>query len=91
MLHNRVICTEEFDPTLKKTGLNIKSAISAALNALGLAMDEDLCTRGSNVIVALKDTERIDCIAHFLNTILRNSFDEKKNCPASINSPTSLC
>ena len=42
---------------------------------------------GSNMIIALKDTGRITCIAHITNTVLQNSFDKKKkkNCPANIN------
>ena len=34
-MQNRVICTEEFDASLKKTGLNIKTAISSALQSFG--------------------------------------------------------
>ena len=39
--------------------------------------------RGSNLIVALKDTGRIHCNAYI--TVQQNSFDKKKkNCPANI-------
>ena len=41
--------------------------------------------RGSNVICALRDEERLDCFAHnILNTVLRNTFDEKMDCPLEI-------
>ena len=30
------------------------------------------------MISALRDEERLDCIAHVLNTVLRNTFDEKE-------------
>jgi len=35
------------------------------------------------MIVALRDEDRIDCAAHVLNTVLRNTFDNK-NCPEPI-------
>ena len=36
------------------------------------------------MISALRNEERLDCIAHVLNTVLRNSFDEKKDCPLEV-------
>lgn len=36
------------------------------------------------MISALRDDNRLDCIAHVLNTILRHTFDEKKDCPLEI-------
>ena len=33
------------------------------------------------MISALRDEERLDCPAHVLNNVLRNMFDEKKDCP----------
>ena len=35
-LVNRVVCTEEFDATLKKTGVNVKDSIMSALSSFGI-------------------------------------------------------
>ena len=40
--------------------------------------------RGANMIAALRSDERLDCIAHVLNTVLRNAFDPKKGCPVQV-------
>ena len=40
--------------------------------------------RGSNMICALRDEESLNFIALVLNTVLRNTFDEKKDCPSEI-------
>ena len=39
---------------------------------------------GSNMIAALHGEERLDCTAHILNTVLRHSFDDKKDCPPEV-------
>lgn len=88
-LVSHVISTAEFDSTLKKTGSNIKAALTAILQGYNITpahTSRSVYTtdRGSNMILALSDDERIDCIAHILNTVLRNAFDEKKACPVSI-------
>ena len=83
-----VLCTQEFDATRKKTGDNIKAAISSALEDLGINIASDQITfttdRGSNMIAALRSEERLDCVAHILNTVQRNAFDAKKGCLAEI-------
>ncbi len=88
-LQNKVIATEEFDAAEKKTGANIRSAVNAIFSAYGITTDQlKKCTfttdRGSNMIVAFKDEDRLDCVAHILNTVLRHVFDEKKDCPSAV-------
>ncbi len=88
-LQSRIISTEEFDATQKKTGANIRSSISAILSSYDITPEQisrSVFTTdcGSNMILALREDDRLDCIAHILNTILRNTFDEKKNCPPSV-------
>ena len=74
-LISRVLCTEDFDSTQKKTGDNIHRAIMTTLLDLDLIdIGTDLVTsttdRGANMIAALRTDERLDCIAHVLNTVL---------------------
>lgn len=87
-LRSQVLCTDEFDATLKKTGDNIKAAIKVELQSLGLNTDSSNLTfttdRGANMIAALRNDNRLDCSAHILNTVLRNTFDPKKDCPEEI-------
>ncbi len=87
-LMSKVLCTNEFDATKKKTGDNIKAAIVTLLQELGVSMKDHDVTfttdRGSNMISALKSENRLDCTAHIINTVLRNAFDTKKGCPAEI-------
>jgi hypothetical protein len=47
--------------------------------------------RGFNMLVALRDEVRLDCIAHVLNTILHHTFDEKKLCPGAISKLLTAC
>ena len=85
-----VLCTEEFDATKKKTGDNIKASIVSALHTLGVNIENENITfttdRGSNMIAALRSENRLDCAAHILNTVLRNTFDPKKGCPDDMTS-----
>ena len=39
-LHSQVVCTEEFDATIKKTGINIRAAISSVFSSLGIRVEE---------------------------------------------------
>ena len=87
-LVSRVLCTEDFDSTQKKTGDNIHRAIVTTLRDLDIDIGTDMVTfttdRGANMIAALRSDERLDCIAHVLNTVLRNAFDPKKGCPVQV-------
>ena len=65
-LVSRVICTEDFDSTQKKTGDNIHRAIVTILLDLDIGRNMVTFTtdRGANMIAALRTDERLDCIAH---------------------------
>ena len=81
-LCSRVLCTEEFDPAAKKTGVNVRLSMLAVFASCGITTSQIsrsvfTTDRGSNMIVALQQEERIDCIAHILNTVLRHTFDEE--------------
>ena len=95
-LCSRVICTEEFDPTEKKTGVNIRSALAKIFSNMGVTesqLKRSVFTTdcGSNMIVALKEEERLDCAAHVLNTVLRHTFDDKKDCQEAIGRLITAC
>ena len=61
----------------------VKSLCKFGIGELELRRSVFTTDRGSNMIVALRDQDRIDCAAHVLNTVLRNTFDNK-NCPEPI-------
>ena len=74
----------------------MKNALHDVFTSFGITkqqLDQAVFTtdRGSNMIVALKEEERLDCIAHVLNTVLRHTFDEKKDCPLSVTKMISAC
>ena len=81
-LVSRVLCTADFDSTQKKTGENIVPTLRE------LDIGNDMVTfttdRGVHMIAALRTDERLDCIAHVLNTVLRNAFDRKNGCPIQV-------
>ena len=58
------------------------------LRDLDIDIGTDMVTfttnRGANMIAVLRSDERLDCIAHVLNTVLRNAFDPKKGCPVQV-------
>ena len=81
-MSSRVLCTEEFNLSLKETGVNIKSSVLASLSASGIdVVLSRKCVfttdRGSNMVSALRSDERLDCITHIINTVLTHNFDEK--------------
>ena len=87
-LHNRVLTTEEFDPTLPKTGINLKEQLEDIFNALGLDskhIDNAIFTtdKGTNIVCALKDEVRLDCNNHVLNRIVQPSL-EAPNAPKEV-------
>ena len=45
---------------------------------IGNDMVTFMTDRGANMIAVLRTDERLDCIAHGLNTVLINGFDPKK-------------
>ena len=79
-LISRLVCCDPLDCTQKKTGVNVRAAILKSFARFSI--DESLIKnavfstdRGSNIILALTDDERMDCANHVLNTILRHTLD----------------
>ncbi|KAL4097820.1 hypothetical protein QTP88_022528 [Uroleucon formosanum] len=87
-LNNRLLHTGQFPMNESKTGDNIRRflynfffQISDAANK---PCSNDLMSsitfvtdQGSNMLSALRNTNRLNCSAHLLNTVLRNLFDMK--------------
>ena len=70
MLDSKVLTTREF--TEQKTGTNIRNKLAHILDEFGLNIGQCIFTtdRGSNIVCALKNDTRVDCIAHILNTVV---------------------
>lgn len=88
-LKSQVLCTDEFGADQRKTGVNVKASLLSSLAKFGI---DSNCTthpkifttdRGSNIIVALRDEERLDCFNHVLNRVLQHSV-QVELCPEPI-------
>ena len=87
-LHNRVLITEELDATLAKTAENVRHQLDNIFLGFGLEykhLKKVIFTtdKGTNIIAALKDLERVDCINHVLNRVIVQCFEEA-NCPDDV-------
>lgn len=78
-LSSLVLFTSDFPPE-RKTGENIRKEVVRRCAKLGI--DEGMLSnvvfvtdQGANIINALRPYARMNCSAHVLNTILRNTFD----------------
>lgn len=77
-LTERVLCTSEWDSSLRKTADNIKPVIISVLRKFGI--DEFysklvyVTDRGANIVAALRAVTRLSCAAHILNTVLSTTF-----------------
>ena len=94
-LKSHVICTDLFNPTQRKTGVNLKAHILESLSKFGISSDllsKCIFTtdKGSNIVLALRNEERLDCINHVINRVLQHSLEEKQ-CPDSITSLLKSC
>ncbi|KAH9366339.1 hypothetical protein HPB48_006209 [Haemaphysalis longicornis] len=79
-LRSLVLFNSDFPPE-RKTGENIRKEVVRRCAKLGI--DEGMLSnvvfvtdQGANIINALRPYARMNCSAHVLNTILRNTFDE---------------
>ena len=77
-LNSKLLFTCVF-PDESKTGVNIRKEIMNRFAKLGLSSDSMekitfVTDRGSNIINALQPFKRLDCMAHIINTVLRNVF-----------------
>ena len=78
-------------PPQRKKGINIRAAVSSVLSLHGISVEElekAVYTtdrpRGATIICALQSEQRIDCIAHVINTVLHHTSDDKKMCPLPV-------
>lgn len=79
-MHCRVVFTCDF-PSERKTGDNIRKELVRRFMKLGvcdaaLKKATFVTDQGANIVCALQAYDRMDCSAHVLNTILRNTFAE---------------
>lgn len=80
-LQANVLITTKF-PDVSKTGANIKEELLGQLAEIGIS-SEDLfkvtfvTDQGSNIKKALQMYDRLPCLAHCLNTVLRHTFHEE--------------
>lgn len=80
-MHCRVVFTCDF-PNERKTGDNIRKELVRRFMKLGvcdatLKKATFVIDQGANIVCALQTYDRIDCSAHVLNTVLRNTFAEE--------------
>ena len=94
-MKSRVMCTDSFDSTQRKTGVNIKAHLLQSFAKFGI--DQSLLQnavyttdKGSNILVALRDQERLDCFLHILNRVLQQSLEEK-HCPPLVFTMITAC
>ena len=87
-LKSRIICTDEFNAALPKTGHNVKAALMDSLQQFNINTEHlkkavFTTDKGSNIVLALTDEERLNCVNHIINRVLQQSLEEK-HCPAAI-------
>ena len=87
-LRSRVLSTQEFPSSLPKTGVNIKQHLTEIFDSFGISpamLQRVVFTtdRGSNIVYALRDDERIDCINHVLNRVIQHAL-EVKHAPKAL-------
>lgn len=81
VLVNRVLFTTLYTKD-QKTGKEISELLKERFTSVGLCDNlfqklTFITDRGSNIVKALQNQRRMDCMAHALNTVLRNSFSEQ--------------
>lgn len=73
-LHDRVICTRALDPTISKDNVYIKSEILKILHEFKIFNQKSnivfVTDRGRNIVLALKEEERLNCMAHLFNNVV---------------------
>ena len=88
VLHSHVLTTHEFPEDQQKTGINIRQHLQEIFQEMGLSpelLKRAVFTtdKGSNIILALRDEERLDCINHILNRVVQHSL-EPKHAPVAV-------
>ncbi|KAK3907821.1 Transposable element Hobo transposase, partial [Frankliniella fusca] len=72
------LCTPRFPCESKTTGENIRNALVSEFTVLGFSEDEFkkvewVTDQRANMVKALEDVKRDDCMTHCMNTALKNS------------------
>ena len=82
-LKERVLCTAEWDSTLRKTGEHLRAATKQILRKYNLVEFYNklvyVTDRGSNIVAALSDATRLSCGAHILSTVLHTTLGKKED------------
>jgi hypothetical protein len=67
--------------TVAHTGDNVATAVHAIMREYGLSLQDTPVTtdHGSNVVAALRNNIRLDCMCHRLHTVLETAWRETKN------------
>ena len=78
-LQHAVLAVRHFG-TAAHTAENISGAVSSILTEYGLPADDTPCTtdHGSNVVAALRNNIRLDCMCHRLHTVLETAWRQTK-------------
>ena len=80
-LKERVLCTAEWDSTLRKTGEHLRAATQQILRKFNLGEFYNklvyVTDRGSNIVAALSNATRLSCGVHILSTVLHTQPLEK--------------
>lgn len=76
----RVLATREFDPDLRHTAENIRSAVLNILTEFTIPTEKlvFVSDRGANVLAALKEYKHLSCCDHIINTVLSHVFDTRE-------------
>ena len=87
-INSRVIATQEFPAGQQKTGVNVRQHLQDIFTEFNISSQQlhkaaFTTDKGSNIIAALQDEDRIDCANHVLNRVLQQSLEEK-HAPAAV-------
>ena len=79
LIHHTALAVRHFG-TAAHTGDNIRDAVSEILGEYGIPEEETPVTtdHGSNVVAALRNCVRLDCMCHRLHTVLETAWAETK-------------
>jgi hypothetical protein len=77
--HHAALAVRHFG-TDAHTGSNIETAVNQIVTEYGLNMEDTPATtdHGSNVVAALKNSVRLDCLCHRLHTVMETAWRETK-------------
>jgi len=81
IIHHAALAVRHFG-TAAHTGDNIRAAVCNILAEYGIPEEDTPVTtdHGSNVVDALRNSVRLDCMCHRLHTVLETAWTETKRC-----------